>query len=668
MIGELRSWMAQGPSQALFEWLCVWMGDEPLEEELLGYLLGHVRQWPEDIERSMPRSWQARLSSGLACPQAALCADMFAVEPDLDLLHVLLHAPELRNLRTLDVYGLTLRDPDAALEILFGSPHLGSVRVLDLSGWMLSPQALTRMAQQDTFANVREVCLAGMGLTGEHLDGVIPWLRGRPIEALDLGGNELDAVALERFVQEGAPPTLRELNFYDLALPDAAFEALAGLSKLEKLSLPSCGIGRRGAAAMSKGLEELRELNVKSCMLTWEDFEPLLSLPKLERLHAPDNLIGVPKASPVWEERIGTLRELDLSHNNLGCEGVRVLMGCPGLSNLEILRLDDNGVLDTGAGILAKAPVLGQLKELHLLGRVETWGSGVSVCEIGATALATSETLTRLEVLQLDLNDLTPEGMRALLESTTLVALRELSCRVCNIQPDAFGGPGGGLPALETLDISACNLQDEDILPLAKDPWSSRLKTLRLKYNQLKDPSFRALWTSESMKSLVCLDLEHNQIEAKGWGSWLGTSGSLRELTMSQNALDASGIRALGEELRALHVEACGLGLEDIEVLVSESPRLEVLNVSENRIGRAGLRALLTSRPLQELRVLSVNDIHAEEGEEEEIADDVMALARAPFTLGPLPAGGRWRRLEVEYTTRESAPASQMLSLPRFES
>jgi hypothetical protein len=60
--------------------------------------------------------------------------------------------------------------------------------------------------------------------------------------------------------------------------------------------------------------------------------------------------------------------DLDLSHNELGDAGVRVLAGCPHLEGLQLLRLTNCLIGDDGARALATSPHLGRLVVLDLGG------------------------------------------------------------------------------------------------------------------------------------------------------------------------------------------------------------------------------------------------------------------------------------------------------------
>lgn len=72
--GELRSLIQEQPSPALFDRLCVLIGDEPLCEETLTYLMSHMQGWPSYIKRDAPLRWiWLYLDNPESCPQLGLC-------------------------------------------------------------------------------------------------------------------------------------------------------------------------------------------------------------------------------------------------------------------------------------------------------------------------------------------------------------------------------------------------------------------------------------------------------------------------------------------------------------------------------------------------------------------------------------------------------------------
>ena len=88
----------------------------------------------------------------------------------------------------------------------------------------------------------------------------------------------------------------------------------------------------------------------------------------------------------------------------------------PYLTDLKMLDLGHNPILDLGVYALANAPSLSRLKDLDL-----------ALCHVGPTAahyLAAAALLGKLENLDLSHNELGDSGVRYLAASKTLPALR----------------------------------------------------------------------------------------------------------------------------------------------------------------------------------------------------------------------------------------------------
>ena len=60
------------------------------------------------------------------------------------------------------------------------------------------------------------------------------------------------------------------------------------------------------------------------------------------------------------------MTELDLSYNELGDDGARVVANCPHLAGLTVLRLSNCGIGDEGGRALANSPHLNRVESLDL--------------------------------------------------------------------------------------------------------------------------------------------------------------------------------------------------------------------------------------------------------------------------------------------------------------
>ena len=199
---------------------------------------------------------------------------------------------------------------------------------------------------------------------------------------------------------------LRELHLGRNRLGDDAVELLAaasGLSCLEDLDLSENDIGETGARtlAASRHLGQLKRLELRHNQIGPAGAEAIAAsdrLASLQRLGLAGNSIGVPRlfslprvssllsvpsldltanglspaalkailTRPTGDNTPARLRELDLSHNDLGEPGTRVLAQAAALEDLKVLRLAGCGIPDEGLRLLALSPHLNRLVSIDV--------------------------------------------------------------------------------------------------------------------------------------------------------------------------------------------------------------------------------------------------------------------------------------------------------------
>ncbi|KAI4882289.1 hypothetical protein NFI96_019193, partial [Prochilodus magdalenae] len=248
-----------------------------------------------------------------------------------------------------------------------------------------------------------------------------------------------------------------------------------------------------------------------------------------------------------------SLRELDLSGNELGDSGVKLL--CAGLENpyskLEILKLMDCNITDEGCAALASA--LKYLKELSL-----SWNAlGDSGVKILSAQLESFH--CKLDILSLLHCNITPEGC-AILAS----ALRSKTSHL--------------------RDLNLCGNKVGDVgvklLSAGLGNPHCKLETLRLKFCKVTDKGCAAL--ASALKS---------------------NPSYLRDLNLSWNKLGDSGVKLLSAELEnpcckleALRLWECGVTNAGCAALAlalkSNHSQLKELDLSQNKIGDSGLKML----------------------------------------------------------------------------
>jgi uncharacterized protein (TIGR02996 family) len=174
------------------------------------------------------------------------------------------------------------------------------------------------------------------------------------LEEFDLGENELGETSAQTLAASPHFSAIRKLELRYNRLGPVGAEAIAGSERLPNLQ-------RLGLSHNEIGTARLRTLSRT---------QGFLRVPVLDLSHNDLRAAGLqvilnhfPGPSDPGTIR---LRDLDLSSNPLGNDGMRVLAVCPHLDNLQVLRLVDCRIGDEGLRVLAESPHLNSVVKLDL--------------------------------------------------------------------------------------------------------------------------------------------------------------------------------------------------------------------------------------------------------------------------------------------------------------
>ncbi|XP_067084535.1 NACHT, LRR and PYD domains-containing protein 12-like isoform X2 [Osmerus mordax] len=256
------------------------------------------------------------------------------------------------------------------------------------------------------------------------------------------------------------------------------------------------------------------------------------------------------------------LTELDLSNNNLGDSGMKLLsagLGNP-LCKLETLRLSGCHITEKGCASLSST-----LKSTSFLRQLDLNNNDLKDAGMKLLSAGLGNPLCKLETLRLSGCHITEEGCASLssvLKSTSF--LRQLDLNNNDLKDAGMkllsAGLGNPLCKLETLRLSGCHITEEGCASLSSVLKStSFLRQLDLNNNDLKDAGMKLL--SAGLGNPLCkletLRLSGCLVTEEGCASLASALRSnpfhLRELDMSYNHPGEKGLKLLSARLEDPH-------------------------------------------------------------------------------------------------------------------
>ncbi len=210
--------------------------------------------------------------------------------------------------------------------------------------------------------------------------------------------------------------------------------------------------------------------------------------------------------------QVQSVKSLDLSDNQINDEGLKILFESANLSGLESLNLDINFLTDEGMLAIAKSPDLA-IKNLKVLTLSDNKLTDASLAE-----WVHCKHFDRLERLDAGWNQIGNGTAKALAETEALNNLRVLELERSYIDAEGIAEFVKGRVAgqLQELNLTANKLNDEAVQMLAGAPGLGGLKILRLSQNQIGDAGARALGESTHLTGLTNLYLGRNYFGPEG--------------------------------------------------------------------------------------------------------------------------------------------------------
>lgn len=277
---------------------------------------------------------------------------------------------------------------------------------------------------------------------------------------------------------------------------------------------------------------------------------------RVRRLSLRDAAPVLPKlaASPL----LGVVSELDLCNCDLGPRGLELLIRSPFLQHLRTIDLGFNKLDDAAVEALSRSSSFLALTELAL-------NDNDAIGDPGVRSLSQSPFFAGLTALDLSGNDIGDAGATALAASRCL-------------------------PALRAAKLAGNRIGDAGVTALVRSPLFERAlsatQELVLRANAIGHAGAAVLASHRALRSCTYIDLSHNYLGDTGAGVLLESPHleRVKTLKLARNQLTDAGIISHREHLDRLF------------------DRLQVLDLSQNRLTRLGLSVLADvrgDRPVQ---------------------------------------------------------------------
>ena len=299
-----------------------------------------------------------------------------------------------------------------------------------------------------------------------------------------------------------------------------------------------------------------------------------LNISHLTKINISHNAIGEQAADDIgnYLSKNTELKELDLSHNNLDATGIRNIFRKLNISHLTKINISNNAIGEQAAD------------------------------DIGNFLSKNTE----LKELDLSHNNLDATGIRNICRKLNISHLTKI-----NISNNAVGEQAAD-------DIGNF---------LTKN---TELKELDLSHNNLDAIGIRNICRKLNISHLTKINISNNAVGeqvADDIGNFLSKNTELKELDLSHNNLDATGIRNICRKLNISHLTKINISnnavgeqaADDIGNFLSKNTELKELDLSHNNLDATGIRNICRKLNISHLTKINISN----NAVGEQAADDI---------------------------------------------
>ncbi|MCI0701368.1 MAG: TIGR02996 domain-containing protein [Planctomycetia bacterium] len=313
--------------------------DDPARKQLhvieQALLAAHREEWETPLRR---------LGNGFVFHRG------FVDELNVDGRDFVRNAPEIFTVSP--VRHVHLIDIGSHYPAVMQSPYLSRLSALTIHGQHTGEPLARAVARCEHLSGLKRLRLSNNRLGDDAIEHLITSPTLTNLEELDLSGNEVGETGA-RSLAASSLVKLQKLELRGNRLGPAGAESLAGSERL-------CALRQLGLSGNDVGIPRLHSLAHANNLLR----VPILDLSRNGLTPASLQVIFLrPRSGDTSTVR---LEALDLSGNELGDDGARVLAGCPCLEHVSALRLVHCEIGNEGVRALANSSHLGEVTLLDL--------------------------------------------------------------------------------------------------------------------------------------------------------------------------------------------------------------------------------------------------------------------------------------------------------------
>ena len=589
---------------------------------------------------------------------------------ELDLSHNNLDATGIRNIfRKLNISRLTKINisnnaigEQAADDIGNFLSKNTELKELDLSHNNLDATGIRNICRKLNISHLTKINISNNAVGKQAADDIGNFLsKNTELKELDLSHNNLDATGIRNICRKLNISHLTKINISNNAIGEQAADDIGNVlsknTELKELDISCNNLYESGIKMLCKriaNLSKLTKLKIDGNNITHlaADYvtEVLLYNVKLEEIDISDNSVLAAGVVSIFNgmKSVFTLRNVNISDNwitykaadsiaavlsqnthlrklylrknYLETNGVIVL--CKAMSNilyLTHLDISCNKITHEAAhditALLIHNP---ELKELDLSNNLMQTPGVTIVCKA-------IRTLTNLSKLNIGDNNITGGAARDLaivlskmkpLEefSLNLEASRSSAVQIFLTMKSCIGLLKLNVGSTEITDLAACTCNIAAVLN-----GNIKMKELDLSHNNLDATGISTIFKKLNISHLIKINISNNVIgeqAADDIGNFLSKNTELKELDLSHNNLCAAGISNICRKLNISHLTKINISnnavgeqaADDIGNFLSKNTELKELDLSHNNLDATGIRNICRKLNISHLTKINISN------------------------------------------------------------